>query len=163
MPLTQLLTVDRIAAAVSADDGNEVLECAARLLSNGSPTPAAAIAASLRQRERLGSTAIGHGIAIPHGRSDAFAQPRGAFLRLERPVEFGAGDEQAVDLVFALIVPEHFTQQHLELLSELAERFADAGFRTALREAGDAQSLLRLFAESARRPDRHLRSGTARS
>ena len=87
-----------------------------------------------------------------------FAEPRGAFLRLQRPIEFGASDEQAVDLVFALIVPEHFTQQHLQLLSELAERFADADYRAALREAADADALLRLLAEPLP-PATALRSG----
>lgn len=158
MPLTTLLTADRIAVAVPADDGDAVLETAAQLLSGDAPAQTATIADSLRQRERLGSTAIGHGIAIPHGRSNVFAEPRGAFLRLQRPIEFGASDEQAVDLVFALIVPEHFTQQHLQLLSELAERFADADYRDALREAGDADALLRLLAEPLP-PAAALRSG----
>ncbi len=147
MPLTQLLTVDRIAAAARADDVDAVLDLAAQLLSGDAPAHTAGIADSLRQRERLGSTSIGHGIAIPHGRSDVFAEPRGAFLQLSRPIEFGASDQQAVDLVFALIVPEHFTQQHLQLLSELAERFADADYRAALREAGDTDTLHRLLAE----------------
>ena len=158
MPLTTLLTADRIAVAVPADDGDAVLETAAQLLSGNEPAQTTAVADSLRQRERLGSTAIGHGIAIPHGRSDAFAEPRGAFLRLQRPIEFGASDEQAVDLVFALIVPEHFTQQHLQLLSELAERFADADYRAALREAADADALLRLLAEP-KPPAAALRTG----
>ena len=159
MPLTTLLTADRIAVAVPADDGDAVLETAAQLLcGDAAAQTAAAIADSLRQRERLGSTAIGHGIAIPHGRSNVFAEPRGAFLRLQRPIEFGASDEQAVDLVFALIVPENFTQQHLQLLSELAERFADADYRAALREAADADALLRLLAEPML-PAAALRSG----
>lgn len=158
MPLTTLLTADRIAVAVPADDGDAVLETAAQLLCGDEAAQSAAVADSLRQRERLGSTAIGHGIAIPHGRSDVFAEPRGAFLRLKRPIEFGASDEQAVDLVFALIVPEHFTQQHLQLLSELAERFADADYRAALREAADADALLGLLAEPLP-PAAALRSG----
>ncbi|TWI00328.1 PTS system nitrogen regulatory IIA component [Luteimonas cucumeris] len=146
MPLNQLLSAGRILPAVEAGDRAAVIEVAARLLSGDDPAQATAIADGLRQRERLGSTAIGHGIAIPHGRSAVLGEPRGAFLRLVEPIDFGASDGQAVDLVFALIVPEHFTQQHLQLLSELAERFADADFRSALREADDAQALLRLLA-----------------
>src|SRR5690606_42058695 len=76
--------------------------------------------------------------SIPHGRSNIFAEVRAAFLRLRRPVDFDAGDGLPVDLVFAMTVPEHFTQQHLQLLSELAEVFADPGFRDALRAAPDA-------------------------
>ncbi|MCL1635251.1 PTS sugar transporter subunit IIA [Luteimonas sp. SX5] len=157
MPLASLLTADRIAAAVPADDGGAVLETAARLLSGDDPAQAAAIADSLRQRERMGSTAIGHGIAIPHGRSSALAEPRGAFLRLRHAIDFGASDEQPVDLVFALIVPEHFTQEHLLLLSELAERFSDADYRDALRDAADAGALQRLLSEP---PRTALRAGT---
>jgi len=92
-------------------------------------------------RERMGSTAIGHGVAIPHGRCSNFDGVRAAFLRLREPVDFDAGDGEPVDLVFAMTVPEHFTQQHLQLLSELAEAFAEPAFRESLRTAPDAAAL----------------------
>ena len=138
MPLTELLSADRIVLLVEPIDRERVLDAAARLLADASP---ATTADCLRQRERLGSTAIGHGVAIPHGRSNAFEEVRAAFLRLQHPVDFDAGDGVPVDLVFAMAVPEHFTQRHLQLLSELAERFADPAFRTALRQAPDADAL----------------------
>jgi PTS system nitrogen regulatory IIA component len=141
MPLTDLLSADRIVLLVEPIDRERVLDAAARLLADASPATTAVIADCLRQRERLGSTAIGHGVAIPHGRSNAFEEVRAAFLRLQHPVDFDAGDGDPVDLVFAMAVPEHFTQRHLQLLSELAERFADAVFRTALRQAPDADAL----------------------
>ncbi|MFC7300672.1 PTS sugar transporter subunit IIA [Cognatiluteimonas weifangensis] len=141
MPLPELLNPDRIVLLADPVDREQVLDAAARLLAGAAPALAATIGACLRQRERLGSTAIGHGVAIPHGRSDAFEEVRAAFLRLRQPVDFGAGDGVPVDLVFAMAVPEHFTQQHLQLLSELAERFADPGFRSALRQAPDAGAL----------------------
>ncbi|MCA1714862.1 MAG: PTS sugar transporter subunit IIA [Gammaproteobacteria bacterium] len=141
MALADLLTTDRIALLVDPGNRDSVLDAAARLLADASPATTAIIGESLRQRERLGSTAIGHGVAIPHGRSNAFTDARGAFLRLQAPVPFDAGDGEPVDLVFAMAVPESFTQQHLQLLSELAERFADAGFRARLRQAGDASAL----------------------
>jgi PTS system nitrogen regulatory IIA component len=141
MPLTDLLSADRIVLLVEPIDRERVLDAAARLLADASPATTAVIADCLRQRERLGSTAIGHGVAIPHGRSNAFEEVRAAFLRLQHPVDFDAGDGDPVDLVFAMAVPEHFTQRHLQLLSELAERFADAAFRTALRQAPDADAL----------------------
>ena len=141
MPLTELLSADRIVLLVEPIDREHVLDAAARLLADASPATTAVIADCLRQRERLGSTAIGHGVAIPHGRSNAFEEVRAAFLRLQHPVDFDAGDGDPVDLVFAMAVPEHFTQRHLQLLSELAERFADAAFRTALRQAPDADAL----------------------
>ncbi len=149
MPLSDLLSAERIAALPAPADRDAVLGAAARLLSKGaSPTPtaprdadAAAIADTLRQREELGSTAIGHGVAIPHGRSRDYAQARAAFMRLDAPVNFGAADGQPVDLVFAMVMPEHFTQQHLQWLAELAERFAEPSFRDALRHAHDAAAL----------------------
>lgn len=145
MPLSDLLTADRIVLLVEPGDRDAVLDAAARLLADAAPGATAAIGDCLRQRERLGNTAIGHGVAIPHGRSDAFATARAAFLRLQHPVDFGAGDGAPVDLVFAMVVPEHFTQQHLQLLSELAERFADPGFRDGLRAASDVGALRALL------------------
>lgn len=145
MPLSPLLGPDRIALIADPVDRDRVLDDAARLLAGESPADAAAIADCLRQRERLGSTAIGHGVAIPHGRCSVYGEARAAFLRLAHPVDFDAGDGEPVDLVFAMAVPEHFTQQHLQLLSELAERFADAGWRDALRGAPDADALRTLL------------------
>lgn len=146
MAFNQLLAADRIAMLVEPGNRDNVLDAAARLLSDETaPETTAEIGHSLRSRERLGSTAIGHGIAIPHGRSNAYGEARGAFLRLREPVEFGASDGEPVDLVFAMTVPEHFAQQHLQLLSELAERFADPAFRAALRAAPDATRLRQLL------------------
>ena len=137
----ELLAADRIAILVEPGGRDVVLDTAARLLADGSATNTAAIAAVLREREHLGSTAIGHGIAIPHGRSNAFDRARGAFLRLREPVDFGAGDGQPVDLVFAMAVPRHFNREHLQILSDLALRFSDAAFRAALRDAPDIGAL----------------------
>ena len=149
MTLRQLLAADRIVLLVEPDGRDGVLDAAARLLADDSPSQTAAIGDSLRARERLGSTAIGHGIAIPHGRTSAFDETRGAFLRLRTPVDFGASDGEPVDLVFAMAVPEHFTQQHLQLLSELAETFSDASFRAALRAAPDATALRSVLLQAA--------------
>jgi PTS system nitrogen regulatory IIA component len=141
MALASLLAVDRIACLDGSGDRDEVLEAAARLIADGTGVDPRDVAASLRKRERMGSTAIGDGVAIPHGRSDAFAEPRAAFLRLRPAVGFDAADQAPVDLVFAMAVPEGMRQQHLQWLSELAERFSDPAFRQALRGAGDADAL----------------------
>jgi len=145
MSPSQLLTADRIVTLVEPGSSRTVLDSAARLLSGDSPANTTLIADSLHARERMGSTAIGHGIAIPHGRSAAYEEARGAFLRLADPIDFGASDGEPVDLLFALAVPEHFTQQHLQLLAELAERFADADYRAALRAAPDVTALHELL------------------
>jgi PTS system nitrogen regulatory IIA component len=141
MPLSDLLTADRIVLLVEPRDRDAVMDAAARLLADGASGSTMSISDCLRQRERLGSTAIGHGVAIPHGRSNAFDSARAAFLRLQHPVDFDAADGEPVDLVFAMVVPEHFTQQHLQLLSELAESFANPEFRNALRTSRSADEL----------------------
>lgn len=152
MPLHDLLTAPRVALlgeealrATALGDGSgrsRVLVAAARLLA-GRGDDENAIARALREREGLASTALGDGVAIPHARSSGIDSCRGAFLRLARPVDFGAGDGQPVDLVLALLVPEHDIEAQLMRLSELAERFSDAGFRRRLREASNVETLCR--------------------
>jgi PTS system nitrogen regulatory IIA component len=139
MPLADQLA-DVHASVLNAIDRDAVLEAAAGMLACRQ-AGADELRSSLQARERLGSTAIGHGIAIPHGRSAALDAPRGALLRLQPAVDFNAPDGQDVDLVFAMAVPDHYTHQHLMLLSELAERFSDERFRAALRNAPDAQAM----------------------
>ncbi len=148
MSLRSILSSARIAVLDEANDSDALLDTLAGLLCDG-PTGLEAVAASLRARERMGSTAIGHGVALPHGRNDAFDDARAAFVRLRRPLPFGAMDGDDVDLVLALSVPAHFTHQHLQLLAEIAERFADAGFRERLRAAHDAAGLHALLAGDA--------------
>lgn len=140
LSLSEFLTADRIVVLDGPSNRDAVIDAAARLLANA-PGSVAAVRDSLSQRERMGSTAIGHGVAIPHGRNDALNDTRAAFLRLQPGVDFDASDGEPVDLVFAMSVPEHFTQRHLQLLSELAQRFGDAEFRSTLRRAPDAARL----------------------
>ena len=134
------------ASVLHAGDREAVLEAAADLLACRQAA-AGDLPTSLRAREKLGSTAIGHGIAIPHGRSASLDAPRGVLLRLEPAVDFDASDGQPVDLVFAMAVPDHYTHQHLMLLSELADRFSREDFRAALRSATDAPAMRRLLLE----------------
>ncbi|MFC0678803.1 PTS sugar transporter subunit IIA [Lysobacter korlensis] len=151
MPMRDLLSAERVAILSDVAERGDVLDAAARLLSqpaDASPTGMAeTIASSLQARERLASTAIGHGVAIPHGRIATLEESRGAFLKLTTPVAFGASDGIPVDLVLALAVPEHYIQQHLQQLAELAEHFADADFRDRLRDAGDVESLRAILLE----------------
>ncbi|RBP26977.1 phosphotransferase IIA-like nitrogen-regulatory protein PtsN [Marinobacter pelagius] len=96
---------------------------------------------NLIARERLGSTGIGQGIAIPHCRLEGLDRVIGVLMTLEESVEFDAIDNQPVDLVFALIVPKEATSEHLELLSQLAEKFNERSFCNRLRECEDARAL----------------------
>ncbi|WP_284160284.1 PTS sugar transporter subunit IIA [Xanthomonas citri] len=143
MPLTDLMAAVRTLVSPAADR-DTVLHAAADLLSCRQ-AGADELYANLCEREALGSTAIGHGIAIPHGRCPNLTEPRGALLRLDTPVPFGS--DEPVDLVFAMAVPAHDTHQHLMLLSELAERFSDADFRRNLRTAPNADALMALLAD----------------
>ena len=99
----------------------------------------------LLQREKLGTTAVGYGVAIPHGRLKNLKETLCAFVRTQSPVPFESPDGQPVRLVLAMLVPEHATEQHLELLSDLAQMFSDRDLRERLLAAGDidaAHSLL---------------------
>lgn len=100
---------------------------------------------NLVARERLGSTGIGQGIAIPHCRLDGLERVIGVLLTLEEGVGFDAIDNQPVDLVFALIVPKEATSEHLELLSQLAEKFNDRQFCESLRDCPSSDSLFKIM------------------
>ena len=106
---------------------------------------------ALFDRERLGSTGLGQGVAIPHGRLKGLKEALGAFVRLAQPVPFDAPDGKPVTLVFTLLVPEQATEKHLQILSELAQMFSDRALREALAGAPDAGTLHRLI--SAWQPD----------
>jgi len=101
---------------------------------------------SLFARERLGSTGLGQGVAIPHGRIKGLKDALGAFVRLAQPVPFDAPDGKAVTLLFVLLVPEQATEKHLQILSELAQMFSDRALREAMAAAADAGALHQLIA-----------------
>jgi nitrogen PTS system EIIA component len=99
----------------------------------------------LQERERLGSTGFGNGVAIPHGRVAGLTQITGAFLRLPQPVEWQAVDELPVDLVFALLSPEGAGAEHLKALARVSRRLRDQRFLAKLRGAGSRDALYALF------------------
>jgi PTS system nitrogen regulatory IIA component len=106
----------------------------------------ALISDSLFARERLGSTGLGHGVAIPHGRIKGLRAPLAAVLQLARPLVFDAPDAQPVGLMVVLLVPEAATQKHLEILSEIAELLSDAALREQMMACDDAKALHGLIA-----------------
>jgi len=116
----------------------EVFERSAKL-------PRASVAASLSAREKLGSTGLGQGIAIPHGRIARLPEAIGAFARLRVPIAFDSPDGKPVDQIFVLLVPEQATDQHLQLLSELAQMFSERAFRDRLSAAKDEAALAAAF------------------
>lgn len=101
---------------------------------------------SLLAREKLGSTALGHGIAIPHGRIKGLKQASGALVRLKTPIAFDAPDNAPISLLFILLVPIQATDQHLQILGELAQMFSDRQLREALLSVPDAAAAHALIA-----------------
>jgi nitrogen PTS system EIIA component len=105
----------------------------------------ALVADSLFARERLGSTGLGHGVAIPHGRIKGLKSPMAAVFQLAQAIGFDAPDEQPVNLLIFLLVPEASTQKHLEILSEIAELLSDTALRETIKTCGDAGELHRII------------------
>ena len=101
---------------------------------------------SLFAREKLGSTGLGQGVAIPHGRIKGLKEAAGALVRLKEPIPFEAPDGQNVALIFVLLVPDRATDVHLQILSELAQMFSDRALRERLLAAGSAAELHQLVA-----------------
>jgi PTS system nitrogen regulatory IIA component len=94
----------------------------------------------LIDREKLGSTGIGHGVALPHARTELTESAVGAFLKLDKGIDFDSPDDQRTDLIFALLVPEHYTDEHLKILAELASRFSDEAFCNTIRETNNSKA-----------------------
>ena len=109
----------------------------------------ATITDNLFARERLGSTGLGHGVAIPHGRIKGLKNPLAAVMRVAQPIPFDAPDDEPVSLLIFLLVPEAATQRHLEILSEIAEMLSDRDLRERLKLAEDASALHKLIADWA--------------
>lgn len=146
MELAEILAPDRVAVDNTASSKKSLLEKAAKLLAQApDAAPERDIFESLCQRERLGSTGLGHGVAIPHGRVDQQKSVTGALIRLQKGIDFDSPDSEPVDLFFALIVPSECTDAHLKLLAGIAERFGDAGQRERFRQAESASDLLKLI------------------
>ncbi|PWT76478.1 MAG: PTS sugar transporter subunit IIA [Proteobacteria bacterium] len=145
-PISSLINPANVALDVSASDKKALFERIAELLGGTSGLSRGQIVDSLVARERLGSTGLGQGIAIPHGRVKGLREALGAFLRLEPPLAFEAPDNRPVNLVFVLLVPDRATDLHLQLLSELAQMFSDRELRSKLAAAPDALAAQRLIA-----------------
>ena len=104
---------------------------------------------ALLAREKLGSTAIGEGIAIPHCRINECAEAAGCLVTLQEPIDFGSIDGRDVDVIFVLLVPEEATQAHLNLLAALARSFSDADLRSRVRQTLDPEELKQLLLNGA--------------
>lgn len=141
---SSILDIQAIAVGDTSSSKKRALEQAAQLLGRDDEKLIENIFERLLERERLGSTGLTGGVALPHARLPGIPGPKGAFIRLAEAVDFDSMDGQPTDLIFALLVPEEATEEHLQLLSKLAKLFADEALTKRLREA-DAQQALDLL------------------
>ena len=144
--LASILPPAQVLVSVDATSKKRAFEEAGLLFENLHGLSRALVTDSLFSRERLGSTGLGHGVAIPHGRIKGLKAPMAAVFQLRTPIGFDAPDEQAVALLIFLLVPEAATQKHLEILSEIAELLSDSTLRERLKASTDAQTLHQLIA-----------------
>ncbi|MDO6619380.1 MULTISPECIES: PTS IIA-like nitrogen regulatory protein PtsN [unclassified Shewanella] len=144
----ELRTILQPACTTCATPGSKkkVLELISNLMAAQYPTLSSqAIFESLIAREKMGSTGIGNGIAIPHGRLDNIEEPIAILIKCEEPIAFDAIDKQPVDILFALLVPADQCQQHLSTLSSMAEKLSDKLILKRLRKSHDATELYQVI------------------
>ena len=145
--VSRLLPESHVVLGLDAGSKKRLFEQIGLLFENSRQIPRARVFDSLFDREKLGSTGLGYGVAIPHGRIRTLKEPVCAFVRTSAPIPFEAPDGAPVNLVFAMLVPEHATEAHLEILSELAQMFSDAELRAALASTEDIQAAHRMITE----------------
>lgn len=144
--LASILPLSQVLVGLDATSKKRAFEEAGLLFENLHGMGRALVTDSLFARERLGSTGLGHGVAIPHGRIKGLKAPMAAVFQLAHPIGFDAPDEQPVVLLIFLLVPEAATQKHLEILSEIAELLSDATLREHIKSSTSASELHGLIA-----------------
>ena len=143
--LSSILPVSQVLVRVDATSKKRAFEEVGLLFENLHGLGRALVTDSLFARERLGSTGLGHGVAIPHGRIKGLKNPLAAVLRVQQPIPFDAPDEEPVTLLIFLLVPEAATQRHLEILSEIAEMLSDRELRERLKSEEGADKVHELI------------------
>ena len=143
--LTNLFALDRIALNSPCKNRAEVFAAVGQLFAEQAGLEAQALVGFLDAREDLGSTALGAGVAIPHGRVKGLKNPIAAFVKLKEPIEFAAPDGEAVSILIFLLVPEKATQQHLEILSSIAQLLSDQDARKSLASEDSPEKVCQLL------------------
>lgn len=154
MLLTDLVAPNAVIPALRVNSKKQILQelaaKAAELCGQNERT----ILEVLQQREKLGSTGVGHGIAIPHARIAGTDRPIVLVLRTKRPIAFGAPDQQPVSVLLVILVPEHAQEEHLQILAAAAQLFSDPAFRERLDAATEPGVIGPLFGDpSAAQPE----------
>ena len=139
--LSKILSPANVVLGLEVSSKKRAFEQAGLIFENNCGIARSTVSENLFARERLGSTGLGHGVAVPHGRIKGLKAPLAAFVRLQEPIPFESPDALPVDLLVFLLIPDHVTQQHLEILSEIAEMFSDEPFRNLLATDPDPLSV----------------------
>lgn len=145
--LATILPAANVMVDAEATSKKRAFEQAGVLFENQHSIARATVSDNLFARERLGSTGLGHGVAIPHGRIKGLKNPLAAVLRVQQPIAFDAPDDEPVSLLIFLLVPEAATQRHLDILSEIAEMLSDRTLRDRLKTEPNATALHKLIAD----------------
>ena len=145
--LAAILPAGNVLVNVEATSKKRVFEHAGLLFENQHAIARGTVTDNLFARERLGSTGLGHGVAIPHGRVKGLKNPLAAVVRLSQAIPFDAPDDEPVLLLIFLLVPEAATQRHLEILSEIAEMLSDRELRERLKSDADAAAVHKLISD----------------
>ena len=154
--ITQLLPLSNIIVDLDVTNKKRVFEQVGLLFENTLHIAQNQIFDSLFAREKLGSTGLGQGVAIPHGRIKGLSKATAAFIRMKEPIIFDAPDGKPVNLICILLVPEKATDQHLQILSELAQMFSTKTFRESLLTSKDAEETHQLITNwKPNAPDQH--------
>ena len=143
--IAKLLPLQNIQVGLDASSKKRVFEQAGLLFENNQGVGRSTVFDSLFAREKLGSTGLGQGVAIPHGRIKGLKDASGAFYRLKTPLEFDAPDNQPVSLCFILLVPKDANERHLQILGELAQLFGDDAMRSKMLNAATPSELIALL------------------
>ncbi len=143
----QILLPENVLLDADSTSKKRVFERVGILFENTRQISRSQVFDSLFAREKLGSTGLGHGVAIPHGRIKGLRDAVAAFIKTQTPIPFEAPDGQPVNLIFVLLVPERATDQHLQLLSELAQMFSDKTFREQLQASNEAAFIHQMFTD----------------
>ncbi|OZI27592.1 PTS sugar transporter subunit IIA [Bordetella genomosp. 7] len=148
--LSRILPAGNVVLDLPATSKKRAFEQAGLLFENHHGLARTVVFDSLFARERLGSTALGQGVAVPHGRVKGLSEPMAAFFRLAQPVPFDAPDGQPVTMLMCLLVPETATQQHLDILAELAQLMSNKALREALGTETDPAEVHRMLTTGQR-------------
>lgn len=145
--IAKLLPESNVVVDLDVSSKKRVFEQVGLLFENNNSVARSEVFDSLFAREKLGSTGLGQGIAIPHGRIKGLKEAVGAVVRTRQPIAFDAPDGQNVSIIFVLLVPDRATDMHLQILSELAQMFSEKPFREQLLAAPDAAGLHQLITQ----------------